>query len=182
MAIDSWMPHRFSQLSDRLVTQDGILMMGLAALAALLYTRGDVTIIVVMYSINVFITFSLSLLGMSKHFIQDRDKESNWKPRLLLHGIGFVMCISILGVTIFEKFASGGWITVAITGVLIGIAFSIHKHYQRVRAGLRSLDDVLIDVPPPASAAAPPPLDKNAPTAVIMVKSFSGFGIHEVLS
>ena len=182
MAIDSWMPHRFSQLSDRLVTQDGILMMGLAGLAALLYTKGDVTTLVVMYSINVFITFSLSLLGMSKHFIQDRNKEPKWKSRLTIHGIGFVMCISILGVTIFEKFASGGWITVAITGVLIGIAFSIHKHYQRVRAGLRSLDDVLIDVPPPANAAAPPSLDKNAPTAVIMVKSFSGFGIHEVLS
>jgi len=182
MAIDSWMPHRFSQLSDRLVTQDGILMMGLAALAALLYTRGDVTIIVVMYSINVFITFSLSLLGMSKHFIQDRDKESNWKPRLLLHGIGFLMCASILGVTIFEKFASGGWITIAITGVLIGIAFAIHKHYQRVSAGMKSLDDVLKDLPPAPGAEASTRLDKNVPTAVIMVKSFSGFGIHEVLS
>ncbi|PYQ58403.1 MAG: amino acid transporter [Acidobacteria bacterium] len=182
MAIDSWMPHRFSQLSDRLVTQDGILMMGLAALAALLYTRGDVTIIVVMYSINVFITFSLSLLGMSKHFIQDRDKESNWKPRLLLHGIGFLMCASILGVTIFEKFASGGWITIAITGVLIGIAFAIHKHYRRVSAGMKSLDDVLKDLPPAPGAEASTRLDKNVPTAVIMVKSFSGFGIHEVLS
>src|SRR5438552_15955828 len=182
MAIDSWMPHRFSQLSDRLVTQDGILMMGLAALAALLYTRGDVTIIVVMYSINVFITFSLSLLGMSKHFIQDRNKEPNWKTRLLLHGIGFLMCASILGVTIFEKFASGGWITIAITGVLIGIAFAIHKHYRRVSAGMKSLDDVLKDLPPAPGAEASTRLDKNVPTAVIMVKSFSGFGIHEVLS
>ncbi|PYQ53948.1 MAG: amino acid transporter, partial [Acidobacteria bacterium] len=96
MAIDSWMPHRFSQLSDRLVTQDGILVMGLAGLAALLYTHGDVTTLIVMYSINVFITFSLSLLGMSKHFIQDRSRERQWKSRLAIHGIGFVMCISIL--------------------------------------------------------------------------------------
>ncbi len=182
MAIDSWMPHRFSQLSDRLVTQDGILMMGVAALAALLYTRGDVTIIVVMYSINVFITFSLSLLGMSKHWIQDRQRERKWKSRLAIHGIGFLMCASILVVTVFEKFAQGGWITIAITGVLIGIAFSIHKHYQRVRAGMRSLDEVLTNIPPVAAAEVPKQLDKNAPTAVIMVKSFSGFGIHEVLS
>jgi amino acid transporter len=182
MAIDSWMPHRFSQLSDRLVTQDGIFMMGLAGLAALLYTRGEVTTLVVMYSINVFITFSLSLLGMSKHWIQERRRERKWKSRLAIHGIGFVMCVSILVVTIFEKFRQGGWITVVITGVLIAIAFSIHKHYERVRAGMRSLDEVLTSLPPAAGAQAPKQLDPKAPTAVIMVKSFSGFGVHEVLS
>src|SRR5262249_42577252 len=118
MAIDSWMPHRFSQLSDRLVTQDGIVVMGLAGLAALLYTRGDVTTLIVMYSINVFITFSLSLLGMAKHYIQDRDRERKWKSRLAIHAIGFVMCISILIITVFEKFREGGWITILITGIL----------------------------------------------------------------
>src|SRR5581483_284253 len=182
MAIDSWMPHRFSQLSDRLVTQDGIILMGLASLAALLYTRGEVSVLVVMYSINVFITFSLSLLGMSKHFIQDHAKEPKWQSRLLLHGVGFFMCASILVITVFEKFASGGWITIAITAALVTIAFSIHKHYQRVSAGMRSLDEILATVPAVASPAAAAHLDKNAPTAVIMVKSFSGFGIHEVLS
>src|SRR5437667_6107770 len=63
MAVDSWMPHRFSQLSDRLVTKNGIYMMGIAATAALVYTRGAVDTLVVMYSINVFITFSLTELG-----------------------------------------------------------------------------------------------------------------------
>jgi amino acid transporter len=182
MAIDSWMPHRFSQLSDRLVTQDGIVMMGIAALGALLYTRGDIATLVVMYSINVFITFSLSLLGMSKHWIQERRRERKWKSRLGIHGLGLVMCVSILTVTIFEKFASGGWITLVITGVLIGIAFAIHRHYETVRAGMRSLDEILTNLPPSAGTEPPNPLDKNAPTAVIMVKSFSGFGIHEVLS
>ena len=111
-------------------------MMGLAGVAALLYTRGEVTTLVVMYSINVFITFSLSLLGMSKHWIQERNRERRWLRRLAIHGVGFVMCASILIVTIFEKFRQGGWITVVITGALIAVAFSIHKHYARVRAEL----------------------------------------------
>jgi K+ transporter len=119
---------------------------------------------------------------MSKHWIQERHRERKWKSRLAIHGIGFVMCVSILLVTILEKFRQGGWITVVITSVLIFIAFSIHKHYERVRAGLRSLDDVLTTLPPVAGAQAPKQLDNKAPTAVIMVKSFSGFGIHEVLS
>ena len=57
MALDSWVPHRFSLLSDRLVTQNGILVMGGAALGLLVYTRGAVGVIVAMYSINVFLTF-----------------------------------------------------------------------------------------------------------------------------
>jgi len=183
MAIDSWMPHRFSQLSDRLVTQDGILMMGLAAFAALMYTHGDVGTLVVMYSINVFITFSLSLLGMSKHWIQDRHKEPKWFGRLAVHGIGFILCFCILAVTVFEKFLSGGWITIAITGGLIVVSFAIHRHYSTLHAGMRSLDDVLTNLPADRNATETrSELDRNVPTAVIMVKSFSGFGVHEVLS
>ncbi|MGZ7040187.1 MAG: APC family permease [Thermoanaerobaculia bacterium] len=182
MAIDSWMPHRFSQLSERLVTKDGILMMGAAALAALLYTKGDIGTLVVMYSINVFITFSLTELGMSKHWIVDRHKHRTWKRLLAIHGTGLLMCLCILTITTFEKFAQGGWITLVVTTVLILISFAIHKHYESVREGMRSLDEVLMDVPAPANAATEQLLDPNDSTAVILVKSFSGFGVHEVLS
>jgi amino acid transporter len=182
MAIDSWMPHRFSQLSERLVTKDGIIMMGAAALAALLYTRGDIGTLVVMYSINVFITFSLTELGMSRHWIIERHKVPTWKRLLAIHGTGLLMCLCILTVTTFEKFSQGGWITLVVTTVLILISFAIHKHYATVREGMRSLDEVLIDVPAPANAATDQLLDPRDSTAVILVKSFSGFGVHEVLS
>ena len=81
-----------------------------------------------------------------------------------------------------EKFAQGGWITLVVTTVLILISFAIHKHYATVREGMRSLDEVLIDVPAPANAATDQLLDSKDSTAVILVKSFSGFGVHEVLS
>src|SRR5208283_5012104 len=60
MALDSWLPHRFSSLSQRLTAHYGVMLIGAAALAALLYTHGSVAMLVVMYSINVFITFSLT--------------------------------------------------------------------------------------------------------------------------
>ncbi len=96
MALDSWVPHRFSQLSDRLVTQNGVFLMGLAAIAALLYTRGNITMLIVMYSINVFLTFSLTELGMARHWIVDRHKEPRWKSQLAIHGTGLVLCLTIL--------------------------------------------------------------------------------------
>jgi len=184
MAVDSWMPHRFSQLSDRLVTKNGIYLMGFAAIAALVYTRGDIGMLVVMYSINVFITFSLTELGMSRHWIKDRAKEPRWKSQLAIHGTGLVMCLSILVVIIFEKFEKGGWITVVVTSIVIAFAFWVHRHYQAVREGLKRLDDILTTVPLPRQIeqVEPSALEKNQPTAVISVASFSGFGLHQILS
>ena len=185
MALDSWMPHRLAQLSDRLVAQDGILLMGLAAGAALAYTRGDIATLVVMYSINVFLTFSLTQAGMARHWIRSRGKERRWKRQLALHGAGFVLCVTILGITIFEKLTEGGWITLAATTLVILACHWIRAHYDEVRARLRRLDDVLASVPIPASAGGDGPpahLDKSAPTAVICVTSFSGFGLHQILS
>ncbi len=72
MAHDSWLPHRFAQLSERLTMQDGVLLMGGASLATLLCTRGDITDLVTMYSINVFVTFSLSQLAMLRYWIRQR--------------------------------------------------------------------------------------------------------------
>ena len=184
MANDSWMPHRFSQLSDRLVTKNGIYLMGLAAIAALVYTRGDIATLVVMYSINVFITFSLTELGMARHWIKDRAKEPKWRSQLAIHGTGLVMCVSILVVIVFEKFAQGGWITVVVTSIVIAFSFWVRAHYDEVKLGLKRLDDILTTVPAPSQAglADTSELDRNAPTAVISVASFSGFGLHQILS
>src|ERR1700722_18278720 len=83
MAVDRWMPTRFATLSDRLVTQNGVILMGLAALGVVLATKffatgSLVNTLVVLYSINVFITFSLSQLGMVRHWWLDRANEPHW--------------------------------------------------------------------------------------------------------
>ncbi len=103
MAVDSWMPHRFAELSNRLVTKNGIFLMAIAAFGTLLYTHGDITILVVMYSINVFLTFSLTELGMAKHWFMDRHKEPRWKSQLAIQGTGLVMCVCILGITLCTR-------------------------------------------------------------------------------
>ncbi len=66
MATDSWLPHRFSALSERLTMRNGVLLMGGAALAALSTRAATSRKLVVMYSINVFLTFSLSNIAMTR--------------------------------------------------------------------------------------------------------------------
>ena len=183
MAVDSWAPRRFAALSDRLTTQNGILLMGLASLAALFYTRGDVRHLVVMYSINVFLTFSLSMLGMLRWWSTNR-KDPIWRRRAALFAIGFCLCVTILVITAIEKFMEGGWVTLLVTSAFVTLCFLIHRHYEKLSRQFKQLDEHLrvFTHIQPARTNAPLTPDPEKPTAVVLVSSFSTFGIHTLLS
>jgi hypothetical protein len=183
MAIDSWVPHRFSHLSDHLVTQYGIWFMGMASLAFLLYTGGDVRLLVVMYSINVFLTFSLSQLGMCRHWWQTRKDEGRWLRNLFVNGLGLTFTATILVITVTIKFAEGGWVTVLVTSGFIFLCHVIRSHYEQVRSALKRLDETLINIPFSPDLKTPvPPKDPNAPTAVLIVRDFDGLSVHSLLN
>jgi amino acid transporter len=181
MAVDSWFPHRFAALSVRLTMRNGIVLMGGAAIALLLYTKGSVSALIVMYSINVFLTFSLSQLGMSRFFLQRRHEDPQWLRHLSVHLVGLILCATILFITIIEKFAEGGWLTLLITSVVIGCCYVIKGHYLSVRQGMAQLDEALLDFPTsgPVNTAIPKFSDT---TAIQLVSAYSGFGIHTLLS
>ncbi len=182
MAVDSWAPRRFAQLSDRLVTKNGIWLMGLAAAATLWYTHGSVSNLLVMYAINVFVTFSLTLIGMTRHWMEERGRDAAWKKGILLHGFGAVLCIGILIITIYEKAFEGGWMTIVVTILLVALAFSIKRHYARVREQLRRLDEQLLDIPLREHKHEPGQIRREESVAVMLVNGFSGLGVHTVLS
>jgi amino acid transporter len=178
MATDSWLPHRFAQLSSRLTMQNGVLLIGGASLVILFYTHGDITALVTMYSINVFVTFSLSQLGMLRYWISRR--ESGRRRGLAVHGVAFVLCAGILVGTILEKGAQGGWVTLAVTAAVIGLCFWIRSHYVFAAKNLRKLDDIMSDLPVRAHGE-PAALERTKPTAVALVGSFGGLGLHVLL-
>ena len=80
MAADRWVPNQFSALSSRLVTRNGVLLMGAAALAILAWTEGQVALLVVLYTVNVFITFTLSLLGLTNYWWKRRRDSGEQTP------------------------------------------------------------------------------------------------------
>ncbi|HUX89456.1 MAG TPA: APC family permease [Gallionellaceae bacterium] len=180
MAADSWVPRQFRQLSSRLVTQNGILVMGIAALLILVWSKGSVALLVVLYSINVFLTFSLSLLGLSVHWWRERRSVKNWKRKLLLSLWGLSVTGSILLITLIEKFSEGGWVTVLITGLVVGICLLIHKHYDETKAKLREVEKLFAQSIKTGSCL-PKKLDPELPTAVFMVDENRGVGIHTIM-
>jgi amino acid transporter len=183
MAIDFWVPTRFAHLSDRLVTQDGVLVMGASALAVLFFTEGDVAVLVVLYSINVFLTFSLSQLGMVIHWWQVRGEERRWLRKLAVNGLGLSFTALILAVTLVLKFGAGGWMTSVMTGATIALCLLVKSHYKNVHRAFRKLDDTLINVAFPPEVIPPTrACDPKVPTAVLMVGGFNGLGLHSLLS
>ncbi len=181
MAVDSWLPARFASLSERLTMQNGVILMGVASLLLLFYTHGSIDALIVMYSINVFLTFSLSEFGMSRFFIRNRKKEVKWKQHLSVHLTGFTLCVTILSVTVYEKFTEGGWVTLCITAGAIGLCYLVQRHYKSVKASIRGLDETLMNIPA-IGPANTDPVDPKERTAVLLVTGFNSFGLHSLLS
>jgi len=181
MAVDSWMPRRFAALSDRLTTQNGIVLMGLASLAALLYTQGDVGHIVVMYSINVFLTFSLSMLAMLLHSLRTKEPGGRSWGHVVLFSIGLLLCVTILVITVMEKFLLGGWVTLVVTGSVIALAFIIHRHYGTITGKLGTLYAQLTDMPKITGGTLADP-DPTKPVGAILVAGYGGLGLHTFLN
>jgi len=179
MATDSWLPHRFAQLSDRLTMQNGVLLMGVASLATLLWTGGDITHLVTMYSINVFVTFSLSQLSMLRYWW--RHPLPGRGRGFAIHGVAFLLCLAILTGTVYEKGEQGGWVTIVVTSLVVALCFVIRRHYRGVIQSLRRLDSVLGALPGSRSGPAPV-LDPTKPTAVLLVGGFGGLGVHAFLT
>jgi amino acid transporter len=189
MSIDRWLPNQFSLLSERFVIKNGILLMGGAAAVLMIASRGSVKFLVVLYAINVFITFCLSQSGMVRHWWKERKSVRAWKRKFLINGIGLLLSGFILVSQLILKFGEGGWITVVITGSLVAVAVSVKRFYNRTHKRLKRLDH-LMDITPggePADAGvlragAGPRFQPNAKTAVILVSGFNGTGLHTLLS
>jgi hypothetical protein len=200
MATDSWLPHRFAALSERLSMRNGVLLMAGSSFAALVYTRGDVGRLVVMYSINVFLTFSLSNLAMVVYWVRNRKDHDDWYRHVPAHLLALVLCATILVVMILEKFTEGAWITMVITSLLVAVCFFIKRHYNLVGQAIARLDKELpspedipgsVLEPAPASAIdgqsngdkpAHAEPDPAHPVAVLFVGGYGGLGRHALLT
>ncbi len=189
MAQDRWFPAQFANLSERFVTQNGILIMGLASLVLLIFSRGSVKFLVVLYSINVFVTFLFSQSGMVKHWWISRKRAKDWIKKIMVSGLGLIMTVFILASMLILKFFDGGWLTIFITGSLIILAIIIKRHYKNALTLLTRLDDLASVANmtveqakgnlQPQNISEPDPQSK---IAVIFVNGYNGLGLHTLFN
>ena len=184
MAVDRWMPHMFSALSNRLVTKNGVLLMAGAAIGALVMTGGVVHLLVILYSINVFLTYTLSIAGITRHNWRMFTRQRKHGVRLVVSGFATIVCATILVVTLTEKFTYGAWKTVLITGFVVFIGLMIRRHYDAVRARLAIVEEELgaaMQLAQPKEGMEKPQLDPRESTAVFLVGGSAASGMHTFL-
>jgi amino acid transporter len=130
MAADDYAPHQFKRLGDRLAYSNGIVLLALMAVVLVLAFNGNTLRLIPLYTVGVFIAFTLAQLGMVLRW--RRLRKSGWRRGLLVNGVGMVMTAAVFIVTAADKFLDGAWIIVIVIPLLVVLLRSVHKHYTEI--------------------------------------------------
>ena len=148
LARDFFLPRQMAWVGDRLVFQNGIVALVLAAALIIGVARGDTTVAVNLYALGVFCAFSLSQAGMVMHWWRRRGRQ--WLSHLLMNGLGALVTALVLLVIVISKFAEGAWTVVIAIPLLVWLLLRVRGRYRRVRAALslQSGEDQSLRLPP----------------------------------
>ncbi|TQL04335.1 amino acid/polyamine/organocation transporter (APC superfamily) [Cellulomonas sp. SLBN-39] len=146
LARDGYLPRQLHTRGDRLAFSNGIITLAAAAIALIVAFDAQVTRLIQLYIVGVFVSFTLSQLGMVRHWTRELRTEPEPRARArmrrsrVINGIGLAMTGSVLVVVLVTKFTHGAWIAIiAMVGVYV-VMQGVHAHYRRVRAEL-ALDE-----------------------------------------
>jgi K+ transporter len=137
--------------------------------------------LVILYSIAVFITFILSQAGMVLHWWKFKTKIKDWKKKLIINGVGLFLTVLILISVIVVKFHEGGWVTLFIIAVFVGVVLVIRRHYDYASELIKDLNAKIVNYPECADIIknnAPDKVNMHDKTAILLVNGFNGLGIH----
>jgi amino acid transporter len=166
VATDGFLPRQLSNRGDRLVLSNGILVLAIAAGALLVGFGGNVSALIPLFAVGLFMSFTLSQAGMVVHHW--RLRETGWTRRLAINAIGATATAAVTLVVVVSKFTEGAWIPTLVIPLLVLLFASIKRHYRRV-------DEAL---------ACPPgtPLPEIRHTVVVLVGNRVHQGVLEALA
>jgi amino acid transporter len=145
LAEDGYMPRQFSFRGDRLAYSWGIVLLAAIAFGLLWAFGGDTHALIPLYSVGVFVCFTLSQIGMVKHWREERD--SGWRWRMVVNAAGALLTAVVLGVVVYEKFWAGAYLVVILVPLLVGMMLFIHRQYARSRSELAVSPELIVRAP-----------------------------------
>ena len=166
VASDGFLPRQLANRGDRLVLSNGIIVLMLAAGILLVAFGGDVSALIPLFAVGLFMSFTLSQAGMVVHHW--RGREPGWARRLAVNAVGALATAAVTLVVVVSKFTEGAWIPTLVIPLLVLLFSSIHRHYQRVDSEL----------------ACPPgtPLPEIVHTVIVLVPDRIHLGVLESLA
>jgi hypothetical protein len=180
LACDSHLPRLMAFRGDRLVFQNGILVLIALAGLIIVFCKGDTTMAINLYAVGVFLAFTISQSGMVLYWL--RQRGSAWRWRALMNGFGALFTGLVLAVVVFSKFSSGAWLVVLLIPSLVWILALIKKRYGRLKHALDldESDEVIEPVLPPYSEVAITPADPGQGPIVVCLEAFDRAAIAAV--
>lgn len=150
LAKDGFMPRQFAFKGDRLAHSNGILLLAAVASILLVVFSADVSNLIPLYALGVFVSFTLSQSGMVRHWWKLR--EASWRSSLVINGVGAVTTGIVSIIIGGTKFLTGAWISILVMLTLIAIFALIRRHYATFEEEMR-LEETAPVAPPPRQAA-----------------------------
>ncbi|MGY5317756.1 APC family permease [Neomicrococcus lactis] len=143
LAHDGYLPRQLRRRGDRLGYSNGIFALGLAALLLVIVFQAHLTSLIQLYVVGVFVSFTLSQLGMLRHWGRKSRHTADKHIRLriarsrVLNFVGFVITAMVLFIVLLTRLTLGAWLAIAAIGILYLIMHSIHAHYEQVERELK---------------------------------------------
>jgi hypothetical protein len=145
LALDGYLPRQFAFRGDRLAFSYGIVILAAVAASLLIFFGGDTHALIPLYSVGVFVCFTLSQVGMVRHW--NRNRETRWWLRAGINGVGAILTAVVLVVVTSVKFTDGAYLVVILIPLLVGMMLFIHRQYDASRRELRVRDDLVFEPP-----------------------------------
>jgi amino acid transporter len=154
LARDGYLPRQLHTRGDRLAFSNGILVLAALAILLVIIYRADVTALIQLYILGVFVSFTMSQFGMIRHWnrlMRTGNPSPSERRRMLrsrtVNSIGFVMTGSVLIIVLVTKFTRGAWIVCIAMPLLYLLMQSIRRHYDLVKIELAADEDEKVMLP-----------------------------------
>jgi len=175
LARDRCVPRQFSFKGDRLAYSNGIVFLAAAASLLLVVFGGEVTRLIPLYAVGVFVSFTLSQSGMVRRWL--RLREGAWKVSLTINAVGAVATGVVAVIIATTKFTHGAWISILMMMLLMALFTLIRRHYDRVEEELRVEEGALREGMPMAVAKERPPSREHVIVPVDAVNRISAAAV-----
>lgn len=133
LARDNYLPHQFAFRGDRLAFSIGIIVLAVLSSLLIIAFKGDTTLLLNLYAVGVFMSFTLSQGGMVLHWWRLRSTHKNWLRSMMINGLGAFTTLVVVIILAYTKFLQGAWIVVILVPILVAMFELIHRHYMRVQ-------------------------------------------------
>ena len=173
LAADGFLPRQLTGLGDRLVFANGILMLSFAAAGLIVVFRGESHALIPLFAIGVFLAYTLSQIGMVRHWARERGRR--WELKAALNGLGATATAITLLVVLVEKFLAGAWLTLIVIPALIVGFLQVRRHFQTVaqQLSLRGLPPSLRPAPTPRIVVPISGIHRGIVDAIAFARSVS---------